>query len=79
MRGVVQRVSSASLRVGAEELFSMGEGLVALVGVGLADGPGDALELARRIVHLRVFEDQSERIRRNESDQGVRGDRQGHE
>jgi len=62
MRAVVQRVSSASLSVGAEELFSMGEGLVALVGVGLEDGLADAAELARRIVHLRVFEDETERM-----------------
>ncbi len=62
MRAVVQRVSSASLCVGAEELFSMGEGLVALVGVGLQDGPAEANELARRIIHLRIFEDANERM-----------------
>ncbi len=70
MRGVVQRVSSASLRVGAEELFSMGEGLVALVGVGLQDGPAGAAELARRIVHLRVFADEHERMNRSLIDVG---------
>ncbi len=65
MRAVIQRVSSASLRVGAEEVFSMGEGLVALVGVGTEDAPADAAELARRIVHLRIFEDESERMNRS--------------
>ena len=73
MRAVVQRVSSASLSVGAEELFSMGEGLVALVGVGLEDGPACAAELARRIVHLRVFEDENERMNRSLIDVGGTG------
>ena len=70
MRAVVQRVSSASLNVGAEEVFSMREGLVALVGVGVEDGPIDATELARRIVHLRIFEDESARMNRSLIDVG---------
>ena len=65
MRAVVQRVSSAGLNVGAEEVFSMGEGLLALVGVGSGDAPSDSAELARRIVHLRIFEDESERMNRS--------------
>ena len=70
MRAVVQRVSSASLSVGDEELFSMSEGLVALVGVGRSDAPADAAELAGRIVHLRIFEDESERMNRSLIDVG---------
>jgi len=70
MRAVVQRVSSASLNVGDEEVFSMGEGLVALVGVGTEDTPADASELARRIVHLRIFDDESERMNRSLIDVG---------
>jgi len=70
MRAVVQRVSSAHLRVGAEDVFAMGEGLVSFVGVGLADGPGDAVLLARRIVHLRIFEDESARMNRSLVDVG---------
>ena len=40
----------------------MGPGLLALVGVGREDGPADATELARRLVHLRVFADANDRL-----------------
>ena len=35
----------------------MGAGLLALVGVGRDDDEASAVELARKLVHLRVFED----------------------
>jgi D-tyrosyl-tRNA(Tyr) deacylase len=57
VRAVAQRVSCARVRVGEELVAEMGEGLLALVGVAQGDGPGEAAELARRLVHLRVFED----------------------
>jgi D-Tyr-tRNAtyr deacylase len=37
----------------------MGEGLLALVGVGRDDGEEQATELARKLVHLRIFAGQS--------------------
>lgn len=40
----------------------MGRGLLALVGVGRADGPAQAEELARKLVHLRVFPDAEGRM-----------------
>lgn len=43
----------------------MGEGLLALVGVGREDGEADALELARKLVHLRVFPDEQGRMNRS--------------
>lgn len=43
----------------------MGEGLLALVGVGREDGQADALELARKLVHLRVFPDEQGRMNRS--------------
>ncbi len=57
MRAVVQRVQSASVTVEGERIASMREGLLALVGVGSDDTPADALELARKIVNLRIFRD----------------------
>ncbi|MBW2271715.1 MAG: D-tyrosyl-tRNA(Tyr) deacylase [Deltaproteobacteria bacterium] len=65
MRAVVQRVSRASVRVGDEELAAMERGLLALVGVGSDDGPDDARELARKLVHLRVFPDDEGRMNRS--------------
>ncbi len=43
----------------------MGEGLLALVGVGRDDGTAQAEELARRMIQLRVFEDESGRMNRS--------------
>lgn len=65
MRAVVQRVRSATVRVGGEEVASMGAGLLALVGVARGDGPEAARELARKLVHLRVFADAGGRMNRD--------------
>jgi D-tyrosyl-tRNA(Tyr) deacylase len=57
VRSVVQRVSRASVTVGGEEVGAIGPGLCALVGVTHDDGPDQAAALARKLWHLRVFED----------------------
>ena len=62
MRAVVQRVRSARVRVDDETVGEMGPGLLALVGVAEGDGPDEADELARKLVHLRVFEDDEQRM-----------------
>jgi D-tyrosyl-tRNA(Tyr) deacylase len=64
VRVVVQRVRSASVRVAGEEVAAMGEGLLALVGVARGDGPAEARELARKLLGLRVFEDEAGRMNR---------------
>lgn len=65
MRAVVQRVARARITVGDEEVLRMGEGLLAFVGVGRSDTAAAAVELARRIVHLRIFEDVEQRMNRS--------------
>jgi len=65
VRAVVQRVSSARIRVEGECVGEMGEGLLALVGVGRDDGQEQAEELARKLVHLRVFKDEDGRMNRS--------------
>ena len=62
MRAVAQRVREARVTVSGEEVASMGAGLLALVGVEKGDAPADALELARKLVHLRVFADAEGRM-----------------
>ena len=64
MRAVAQRVRSARVTVAGDEIFRMGEGLLALVGVGRRDEPEDARDLARRLVQLRVFADDAGRMSR---------------
>jgi D-tyrosyl-tRNA(Tyr) deacylase len=51
--------------VGAEVIGEMGAGLLALVGVGRADTRESAVELARRIVGLRIFNDDNDRMNRS--------------
>jgi D-tyrosyl-tRNA(Tyr) deacylase len=70
VRVVVQRVSSARIRVGGEEVAAMDQGLLALVGVGRDDTPETAQELARKLVHLRVFDDDQGRMNRSLRDVG---------
>jgi D-tyrosyl-tRNA(Tyr) deacylase len=65
VRAVVQRVREAAIRVDGELVAASGPGLLALVGVARDDGPADARELARKLVHLRVFEDAAGRMNRS--------------
>jgi D-tyrosyl-tRNA(Tyr) deacylase len=65
MRAVAQRVRSAAIQVDGSLVAEMGAGLLALVGVRRGDAPVDALDLARRLVHLRVFDDDEGRMNRS--------------
>ena len=67
---MVQRVRSARIEVHGERIAEMGPGLLALVGVHRSDDGAAALELARRIVGLRVFEDETGRMNRGLLDCG---------
>ena len=70
MRAVAQRVSEARVTVDGEEVASMGPGLLALVGVGRDDDEAQAQELARKLVNLRIFEDDQGRMNRSLLDTG---------
>ncbi len=70
MRAVVQRVSRASVTVAGETVADMGPGLLALVGVGPDDDADHAAELARRMVQLRIFEDETGKMNRSLLDTG---------
>ena len=70
MRAVAQRVREARVSVDGEDVAVMGIGLLALVGVAREDVEADALELARKLVHLRVFADDGGRMNRSLLDVG---------
>lgn len=65
MRSVVQRVSNARVEVAQECVAEMGEGLLVLVGVGTRDEFADTKELARKLVGLRIFEDEAGKMNRS--------------
>ena len=67
---MAQRVSSARVEVDGEVVARMEGGLLALVGVGRADDERDAAELARKLVHLRIFPDEEGRMNRSLLDSG---------
>ncbi len=57
MRLLIQRVKNASVSVGGDELSRIGQGLLALVGVGADDTEEDMEYLAGKLVRLRIFDD----------------------
>lgn len=57
MRAVVQRVSSAEVRVDGVAVGAIERGLCVLVGVAREDDAASARELADKVVGLRIFED----------------------
>lgn len=59
MRALVQRVTSAAVRVGGEALGEIGPGLCVFVGVTHDDDADAADRLARRLAELRIFPDAS--------------------
>lgn len=59
MRAVVQRVSEASVRVEGEVVGRIGAGVLVLLGVARGDAESDALFLADKVAHLRIFPDQA--------------------
>lgn len=59
---VLQRVKEASVEVAGREVGKIGRGVCLLVGVEKGDGPEDAEFLARKIVELRIFPDQKEKM-----------------
>ena len=59
MRFVIQVVSEASVRVGEETVGSIGKGLLVLIGVGREDDEAAADMMIRKLLSLRIFEDEN--------------------
>jgi D-tyrosyl-tRNA(Tyr) deacylase len=57
MRALVQRVSSASVRVGGETVSAIGPGLLVLLGITHDDDAAGAERLAAKVRALRIFAD----------------------
>ena len=58
-------MSRAEVRVDGKVVGSMGEGLLALVGVARGDSPEDVRFLVEKLVHLRIFPDDDGRMNRS--------------
>ena len=65
MIAVIQRVSGASVSVDGETVGKCGHGLCILLGVAEGDTREDADALARKILNLRIFEDENGKMNRS--------------
>ena len=66
----MQRVAEARVEIGGVVAGTIGHGLCVLLGVGHADTEHDADALCRKIVELRIFEDEAGRFARALADVG---------
>ena len=62
MRAVIQKVTHASVRVEEETVGKIGAGFLVLLGVEEGDTEADASYIAAKIAHLRVFEDEEDKL-----------------
>lgn len=70
MRAVVQRVTRASVTVENEIVGRIGPGLLVLIGVSAEDRESDADYLIEKVVNLRIFEDDDDKMNRSLMDTG---------
>ncbi|MCL1938822.1 MAG: D-aminoacyl-tRNA deacylase [Candidatus Azobacteroides sp.] len=59
MRVVIQRVSQASVRIDGQLKSSIDEGLLVLLGIEEADTQNDIDFLVKKIINLRIFDDEN--------------------
>ncbi|MCR6546796.1 D-aminoacyl-tRNA deacylase [Dehalobacterium formicoaceticum] len=62
MRAVVQRVKKAQVAVAGERVGTIDTGLCVFLGVGKEDTKKDGEYLADKIIHLRIFPDEEDKM-----------------
>lgn len=62
VRAVVQRVSKASVTVDGKVVGSIGKGLMVLLGILDTDTPEDAVWMAGKLVNMRIFPDDQDKM-----------------
>ena len=72
MIGLLQRVTEASVDIGAQRVATIGAGLLVLVGVRPTDDEASALRLVDRLLQYRVFADENGKM--NLSLEQIQGD-----
>lgn len=70
MKAWVQRVAEASVEIGGETVAEIGNGYLVFLGVTHDDTEAKADSLARRLVKLRIFEDENGKTNRSVVDVG---------
>ena len=62
MRVIVQRVQSSRVEIDGEVSGEIGQGLMVLLGIAEGDGQEQCDFLADKLVHLRIFTDEQEKM-----------------
>lgn len=70
MKAVIQRVREASVTVEGQVTGQIQQGLAVLLGVMEGDGPAEAEFLAKKLVELRIFVDENDKMNRSVADVG---------
>jgi len=65
MRAVIQRVTSATVEVDGQVVSRIGRGLLVYLGVGKTDSDSDAAFMAEKLINLRIFADEAEKMSRS--------------
>ncbi len=59
MRAVIQRTERASVSIDGKTVGEIGKGFLVLLGVGAEDTEADCERIAKKLVGLRIFEDEN--------------------
>ena len=70
MKFVIQRVTHASVEVEEQIVGKIGKGYLVLIGVGANDTKADADKLIRKMIGLRIFSDENDKINLSLDDVG---------
>ena len=70
MKAVIQRVLEADLKVDGQLISEIKKGFVIFLGVGKEDDEKDIDKLANKIIKLRIFEDENEKMNYSIKDVG---------
>ncbi len=70
MRAVIQRATAASVTVDGRVVGAIDRGLVAFVGAEGGDTEADAQRVAKKLVELRVFQDEQGKMAKSVADEG---------
>ena len=65
MKGVIQRVSRAEVRVRGEVVGRIGRGLLVLIGIEKGDGARELDWFSDKVIHMRIFEDSAGKMNRS--------------